>query len=205
MGGHRAGDVASRETVDGLCGALCCGWRTPDDIVKAVEAVNRRIFNASAANGELSGMGTTVVAGYLSGDKLRIANVGDSRCYMIRDNAITQITVDHSYIEEHIAAGNITREQAADHPQRHMITRAIGTEVSVEVDMFEVDVRQGDVFLFCTDGLTEMVSDDALLSAVTVGANMEEAVTGLVSAANDNGGVDNITVVAMKFEQGVRK
>ena len=202
MGGHKAGEVASRETVEGLSAAFESGAfsRNPEGMVKSIEAVNIKIFSESAANEGLSGMGTTVVAGYLLGERLYVANVGDSRCYMIRSGEkITQITVDHSIIEEHIAAGNITREEAAVHPQRHMITRAVGSEETVKVDLFETDVHSGDIFLFCTDGLTEMVKAEEILKIMMNEPDLTGAVNNLVFTANKNGGLDNITVVAMKI------
>jgi protein phosphatase len=140
-------------------------------------------------------MGTTVTAALVSGPQVTVGHVGDSRCYLVRDGELEQLTEDHSLVADLVRSGRLTPEEAEVHPQRSVITRALGTDAAVAVDSFAVEARDGDVFLLCSDGLTSMIDEDAVLQAVRETATLEEAARALIEAANGAGGEDNITVV----------
>jgi serine/threonine protein phosphatase PrpC len=200
MGGHQAGEVASR-----LAAAALREDVEPAGGAERVEALireaNRRIWQQATEDVTASGMGTTVTVALVEGDTVTIGHVGDSRAYRIRGGQIEQLTDDHSLAGELERSGKLSAEEARMHPQRSVITRALGTEPEVEIDTFAVEGRPGDVYLLCSDGLSSMV-DDAAILAVVEGrrGDLEVAARELVRAANRSGGEDNITVVC--FELG---
>ena len=201
MGGHQAGEVASRLAATALRDDV-----EPEGGEERVEALireaNRRIWQHSTEDVTASGMGTTVTVALVEDDLIAVGHVGDSRAYRIRDGRIEQLTDDHSLAAELERSGKLSAEEARAHPQRSVITRALGTEPDVEIDTFTVQGRPDDVYLLCSDGLSSMV-DDAGIRAVIESkrGNLEAAARELVKAANRSGGEDNITVVC--FELGV--
>ena len=189
MGGHRAGDYASRLCVETMVQSLeKSAHKTP------VSLFDKAVFEESASHVEYEGMGTTVVACTLEENTLYIANIGDSRLYLIRDG-IEQITDDHSLVEEMVKQGNITESEARIHPQKNIITRALGINEEVQADFFEIDVEQGDVIMLCSDGLSNMIEDEDMEYIVKNSDTLQTAAESLVARANENGGNDNITVV----------
>ena len=199
MGGHKAGEYASRYTVERIVASVSRS-RTdnPVRVLKsAIQKANEILVVESQEYKERQGMGTTVVAATIIDDKMYVANVGDSRLYVI-NQTIEQITNDHSYVEEMIRIGKIKREDAAKHEKKNVITRAVGATEKVKVDFFEVELRENDKILLCSDGLTNMVSDDKIYQIVSAHEEVDVISKELVDEANKNGGQDNITVVVVK-------
>jgi protein phosphatase len=197
MGGHNAGEVASAAALDALRIAFSAGAT----IDSAVSAANEIVYEQSVADRNLRGMGTTLTAGALGIDgTLLLGHVGDSRAYIVRDGALDRITTDHSLVEELIQAGELTEAEAERDPRRSMITRALGLEPGVDVDLESVDLRAGDRLLLCSDGLTTMVSEGEIASILSDEGDPHAAARTLVEAANDAGGSDNITVVVIDIE-----
>lgn len=205
MGGHNAGEVASGAAVDIIAEELSAEIDETDskkialNIASAIDVANSRIYEMSISNYEQAGMGTTTVIAYVKDALVRVANIGDSRAYAVSDKEICRITIDHSVVEQLVQSGSITREDARRHPDKNIITRALGTEEYVDADFFDYEPSDGEVIMLCSDGLTEMVEEDDIKNIVTENESLEDAVKKLVDTANQNGGVDNITVVAMKF------
>lgn len=199
MGGHKAGEFASRFTVETIVKEVKkCRKRDLEEILQyAISAANEALKEYARTHTEMSGMGTTVVAATVRGDRLLAANVGDSRLYLV-GNKIRQITEDHSLVMEMVRIGEITREQARNHPDKNIITRAIGAEKDVEVDFFRAKIREGDKILLCSDGLTNMVKNSEIKMILNrEELSLAEKVELLVDTANKNGGKDNITVVVV--------
>lgn len=201
MGGARAGEVAA-----GLAAAALeeagSETRGADGVAALIVEANKRIFERSLNDPKTAGMGTTVTAALVdaSSGAVAIGHVGDSRAYLLRDGALEQLTTDHSLVAELVESGVLTPEEAERHPQRSAITRALGTEATVEVDAFTVQAESGDLFLVCSDGLSAMISDDAVTSTIeSVERDPERAADALVAAANARGGEDNITVVLFEI------
>ncbi len=200
MGGAQAGEVASQVAVEAF-ESLAGDEAPPEELLKrTAKAANRQIFDLAQTDTDRSGMGTTLTAALVKGDEISFGHVGDSRAYVFRDGKLRQITNDHSLVEELRRQGKLTREQAAEHPQRSVITRALGPEPNVEVDTLTVRARAGDVFLLCSDGLTTMLSDQDLLAILSREGDLERTGRRLIRAANDRGGRDNITVVLFRLE-----
>ena len=199
MGGHRAGDTASRDTVGTLIESVRKSRETnPIKIIRtAVEEANRRVYEKSREDENLAGMGTTVVVAVIEGRYLYVANVGDSRLYLLRDD-IRQITKDHSLVEEMVRSGKLKKEEARKHPNKNVITRAVGVERKVNIDFFDLRVRKGDKILLCSDGLSNMLEDSEICAIVKSGGDVEERARKLITAANQNGGKDNISVVLVE-------
>ena len=199
MGGHRAGDTASRDTVGTLIESVRKSRETnPIKIIRtAVEEANRRVYEKSREDENLAGMGTTVVVAVIEGRYLYVANVGDSRLYLIREH-IRQVTKDHSLVEEMVRLGELTEEQARNHPDKNVITRAVGVYPEVRIDFFDEDLEGEDTILLCSDGLSNMVTDDAMEGIVKSCKNLQEAALRLIETANENGGRDNIAVVLVR-------
>lgn len=191
MGGHQAGEVASAMAIESLHDGLAQGVPIAD----AIEAANTAVVTRAARELDLRGMGTTLTAGVLDGSRLVIGHVGDSRCYLLRAGALTQVTTDHSVVAELIAAGELTEAEALVDPRRAMITRALGIDATVQVDVLDLDLEPGDRLLLCSDGLTTMVRDPAIAEILTSEPDRERAAAELVEAANLAGGADNITVL----------
>ncbi len=200
MGGHKAGDYASMHTVDRFVEVireLGEEHGVQDAINEAVTAANAYIYQRSRENSNLSGMGTTLVLASCIGNEAIVANIGDSRLYLVND-AMTQITRDHSLVEEMVTLGGIDREMARNHPDKNIITRAVGVKEEVAADFFEVDLTKGDKLLLCSDGLTNMLRDEEIYQIIQDNKELEQAAKALVDAANENGGRDNIAVVLVE-------
>ena len=199
MGGHKAGDYASKCTVETIVEEVA---KSPKNLPvaildDAIQFANKLIKSKSMEDESLDGMGTTVVAATYVDDTLYVANVGDSRLYVIGDT-ITQITRDHSLVEEMVRMGGLDRAAARNHPDKNIITRAIGASNSVNVDFFEVTMKPGDIVLMCSDGLTNMIEDEDILRLVKSETDLKAKADLLVKTANDNGGKDNIAVLLMQ-------
>lgn len=199
MGGHNAGDYASKCTVETIVEEIEHSYEVnPEKILqKAIEVANERIITLAKENESLSGMGTTVVVATCMGRFLRVANVGDSRLYVVGEK-ITQITRDHSLVEEMIRMGGIDRETARNHPDKNIITRAIGAADTVDIDFFHVEIKPGEIVLMCSDGLTNMLEDEEIRMILNGQRDIVEKAEELVKAANNNGGKDNIAVVLIE-------
>ncbi|MDF2750950.1 MAG: protein serine/threonine phosphatase [Gaiellaceae bacterium] len=210
MGGAQAGEVASRLAA-AVLQEVNGEQLSRGAIVELIQEANRRVFQRSNEDAAASGMGTTLTVALVeSSDTVAIGHVGDSRAYRVRDGRLEQLTEDHSLVGEMMRSGKLSAEEAEAHPQRSVITRALGTEPDVDVDTFAVETQPGDVFLLCSDGLTTMVPDREILSLLDAsGGDLERAARRLVEAANRSGGEDNITVVVFEIaatdaEQTVR-
>ena len=200
MGGAQAGEVASRIAAESFEPAVR-GEQPPEAYLRSIaEGANERIHSLAQNDSTRSGMGTTLTAAMVEGDEVSFAHVGDSRAYLWRNGELRLLTSDHSLVEELRRQGRLTSEQAEDHPQRSIITRALGPEEEVMVDTLTFSARPDDVFLLCSDGLTTMVKDDGIAAALSSSESLDEAVTRLVAEANQAGGRDNITVVAFRVE-----
>jgi PPM family protein phosphatase len=196
MGGAQAGEVASRLAA----GAV---KESGADLENLIQEANRRVHQRSLEDPNASGMGTTLTVAAVEDAVVRIGHVGDSRAYLVRDGQLEQLTEDHSLVAELMRSGKLSAEEAESHPQRSVITRALGTDPDVDVDTFAVEPRAGDLFLLCSDGLTTMVDDRTILSVVEERrADLDKLVKSLVKAANKGGGEDNITVVAFEITDG---
>lgn len=193
MGGHRAGEVASATALEGLQAAVDEGV----DVSDAVGRANTAVWDKAAGDTSLAGMGTTLTAAWFDGTVLTLAHVGDSRAYLWRDDTLSRITVDHSLVEELIRDGKLTEEQAAVHPQRSIITRALGIDSTVEVDVYSLPLQHADRVMLCSDGLTSMVREGGIAEVLGRETDPTAAANALVDAANVAGGDDNITVVVL--------
>jgi PPM family protein phosphatase len=195
MGGHRAGEVASATALEALRAAMAAGQPLRD----AIEGANDAVLEKSVTDHELRGMGTTLTAGTLGTDgNLLVGHVGDSRAYLVRDGELTQITNDHSLVEEMVRGGELTPEQAESHPRRSIITRALGIDPEVEVDVYPLELRPGDRLLLCSDGLTTMLRGDEIAEILEGEPHPERAAQLLVDAANAAGGEDNVTALVVE-------
>jgi protein phosphatase len=200
MGGARAGEVASGMAVASFDGGLPQGAPPADGLVQLIAEANRRIHEHARADADRAGMGTTLTAAYVGEEDVTVAHVGDSRAYLLRDGDLIRLTRDHSLVGELVARGKLTEEQAESHPQRSVITRALGPEPDVQVDVQVYQARAGDVFLLCSDGLTSMVPEPRLKPLLERAGSLEQAGRELIAAANEAGGRDNITVVLFRLE-----
>jgi protein phosphatase len=201
MGGAQAGEVASRVAVDTFNGGLTDSSDPEGSLAAQVTQANARINELSHQRPEHAGMGTTITALYVGEQEVSVAHVGDSRAYCLRDGELLRLTDDHSLVDELIRQGRLTPEEAEAHPQRSVITRALGPESTVEVDVRSIRGRPGDVYLLCSDGLTTMTGEDVLLDVLTTHPRLRDAGEALISAANAAGGKDNITVVLARLEE----
>lgn len=199
MGGHNAGDYASKYTVETVIREIAASSeKEPEKILaRAIEVANEDIIRLAGENAEMEGMGTTIVAATCVDRYLKVANVGDSRLYVVGEKII-QITRDHSLVEEMIRMGGIDRETARNHPDKNIITRAIGATEKVEIDFFEVELKPGEIVLMCSDGLTNMLEDEEIRMILNGQRDIVEKAEELVKAANNNGGKDNITVILIE-------
>ena len=214
MGGHASGEVASKMAAETMQEFFT---RSQDDdvtwpykmdrqlsfvenrLVVGVKMANQRIYEAALKDLRLKGMGTTIVGGQIVGDKLYIAHVGDSRCYRIRDGKIQQMTRDHSLLEDYKdAKPGMSEEEQRKFPHKNVITRALGMRDTVQVDLHAQDIVPGDTYVFCSDGLSGMIEDDVILKIVVANPDLEVSVSALVEAANQAGGTDNVTVLALQ-------
>lgn len=217
MGGYNAGEVASeiavltivaelKETMLGLQPGqldLVSGMQAESQLVyDAVAKANESIYMVSQSQPQCAGMGTTLVLGVFANDKLLVGHIGDSRMYRMRDDELSQITEDHSLLQEQIKSGLITPEQAKVSNYKNLVTRALGVDPTVELELHEYDVQVGDMYLLCSDGLSDLVEDkDIHLTLSTLSANLGLAANQLIQMANDNGGNDNISVILVRVNQ----
>ena len=199
MGGHKAGEFASKFTVETIVESVRTNeQKEPVRIIEeAIQTANRELIQKARQDETMAGMGTTVVVVTVIGDKAFVANVGDSRMYVI-GKEITQVTRDHSLVEEMVRMGELAKDAAKDHPDKNIITRAVGAAQDVDVDFFEVELYPQDYILMCSDGLTNMVEDEDIRRIVQSQRDVAERVEKLVETANDHGGQDNITVVVIE-------
>jgi protein phosphatase len=217
MGGHAAGEVASKVAVDAINEFVCLTggdeeitWPFGLDenisydgnrLKTAIRYANRKVLEATKEKSEYEGMATTVAAVLVDGDGANLGHVGDSRVYLVREGQITQLTSDHSWVNEQIQSGVISPDQARTHPLRNVVTRALGGKPDLQVDMQLHKVKAGDILILCSDGLTTMMADDEIAKVVTdAGGDVEKAAPALVAGANAKGGEDNITVLLLRFD-----
>jgi serine/threonine protein phosphatase PrpC len=200
MGGAQAGEVASRLAVEPFRDGLHDTTDAEGALAQYARAANVSIHERSQANAEHAGMGTTLTAMYVGAEEVAIAHVGDSRAYCLRDGELLRLTDDHSLVDELIRQGKLTPEEAVEHPQRSVITRALGPEPEVEIDTRSYRARDGDVYLLCSDGLTTMVPDAELAEILLTQPHLRDAGEALIAAANEAGGRDNITVLLLRVE-----
>lgn len=208
MGGHRAGDVASSMAIKHLEGM----WKDSSGIETASHAedwlrnsiphINQVVFQHSQQHAECEGMGTTVVAAIVTPLFSTVLNIGDSRCYILNDTGFQQLTEDHTLVNELVRTGQISREDAEHHPRKNVILRALGTEQEIKMDIRTIMFEEGDVLLLCSDGLSNKVSTDEMVSILKNAENLEEKATTLINLANEHGGEDNITLVILQFDVG---
>lgn len=197
MGGHKAGDFASKYLVNALVDYI----KNSNDqgavqaLSKGIARVNAELYEKSLECEDLAGMGTTLVAATIEDSTLYVANIGDSRLYLIEREGIRQVTKDHSFVEEMVSLGQMTRESEEYKTKKNIITRAIGIDTQVDVDFFEVAIKPGDYILLCSDGLTNMVDNSAIFRLVLLPGELESKAKALIALANQNGGKDNIAVV----------
>ena len=199
MGGAQAGEVASEMAVESFDGGIGDG-SPADGLVRIIQEANRRIHDRSRSDEQAAGMGTTCTAAYVGDSEVTIAHVGDSRAYLWRGGELTRLTRDHSLVGELVARGKLTEEQAEAHPQRSVITRALGPEAEVTVDVETFDARDGDVYLLCSDGLTSMIHEPGVRPVMERMTELDRAGRELIAAANEAGGRDNITVILFRLE-----
>ncbi len=198
MGGAQAGEVASRLAAAALREANG-DELTEERLVELIQEANRRVFQRSSEDAATSGMGTTMTVALVGEESIVFAHVGDSRAYRVRDGELEQLTEDHSLVGELLRSGRLSAEEAEVHPQRSVITRAVGTEPDVDVDTFTIPALPGDLFLLCSDGLTDMISDREIFSVIDGSDDLDASARALVDAANAGGGEDNITVVLFQI------
>ena len=199
MGGAQAGDVASKLAAAALR-ENAPGGAAEERVTALVNEANRRVYERASEDQAASGMGTTMTVALVDGDLVWIGHVGDSRAYLLRDGRLDQLTDDHSLVGELVRSGKLSEEEAQTHPQRSVITRAVGTDPDVDVDTFPVEPRPGDLFLICSDGLTDMVDDRTIRDTIEGRRDdLDALVRALVTVANKGGGEDNITVVAFEI------
>ena len=221
MGGHASGEVASKMAADAIAEFYL---RTKDEdatwpykmdrqlsyienrLVCGIKLANYRIFEAAAQDIRFKGMGTTIVSLLLNGEKLYVAHVGDSRCYRVREGKIQQLTRDHSLLEDYMdAKPDMTEEEKRNFPHKNVITRALGMRDTVQVDIKREEIKDGDTFVLCSDGLSGMVRDEGITELISGSADLEAAVNSLIDAANRSGGVDNITALVLQCSNGTAK
>lgn len=202
MGGAKAGEVASGLAAAALKETGADGMSGEERVTQLIQEANRRVFRRANEDREASGMGTTMTVALVEDGRVVFGHVGDSRAYLIRSGSIEQLTDDHSLVAELVRSGRLTPEEAEAHPQRSVITRAVGTEPDVDVDTFTIEPEDGDLFLICSDGLTDMVDDGTIIDAIERHRDdLDEAAKALVGAANRVGGEDNITVLLVEVRE----
>ena len=201
MGGAQAGEVASRIAVDEFRRGLREGDGLESALAERVREANARIHERSQRRAEQAGMGTTLTAIHVGPERVSVAHVGDSRAYRLRDGQLERLTEDHTLVDELIRQGRLSPEEASEHPQRSVITRALGPEAVVDVDTASLEGQAGDVYLLCSDGLTTMVAEERVAAILRANPRLRDAGEALIAAANEAGGRDNITVVLVRLEE----
>ena len=204
MGGHSGGKRASSSAIESIAEKILAGYRPTlsdeeaEDLLRSsIASANQSIYDDAFVNSELKGMGTTAVVALVTGSTLYTANVGDSRLYVYSNGVLNQITIDHSYVESLVSKGLISKDEAKTHPQKNIITRAVGSDEIVDIDIFKNAVSKDDVILVCSDGLYGTVSEDDIIEVLS--GDIQDSAKRLVSIANENGGRDNISVIAVKI------
>ena len=201
MGGHQSGDLASRDLVRNLCTYIReTDGEPPEVLLRAVQQVNGELYQLSTEKPEYAGMGTTLVAATVKDGVLYVANVGDSRLYLVRRDGLKQVTRDHSFVEEMVSMGRMERGSQSYLEKKNIITRAVGIDRRVEVDLFEVELEEGDYILLCSDGLSHMVDNTDLFRLSFLPGSLEKKAEAMVTLANERGGRDNISVVLVEIE-----
>lgn len=207
MGGHNGGEIASKSAIEFFLQYVNkyadekeISEGLSDLLVGGITYCNKEVYQKSIENDDLNGMGTTFTCAAIANSKVTIAHVGDSRVYLHRKNTLVQLTKDHSYVMEMVKQGKITLDEAATHPKRNVITRAIGSEATVEADIFVENLEKDDILLICTDGLYSMVKDDKISEIIEEKKELQDILNRLISEANDNGGRDNISAIIIRFE-----
>lgn len=203
MGGAAAGEVASRIAVDALIERLCAATSREDrrkTLEESIAAANRLVYAQAEKNAALQGMGTTLVAASIQDGEALIGHVGDSRCYLFRAGQLTRETNDHSLVDEQVRLGNMTQADAERSPLRNVITRAIGTQKSVDAEIAELALESGDILLLCSDGLTREVPEDRIASILRGPGTLEQLCRQLIDAANEAGSHDNVTAILIRFK-----
>lgn len=203
MGGHNAGEIASNSAIRFFCDyihenrdtQLYENYQYLDIIKKGILYANSQVYFKSKTDEHLDGMGTTFIVASILNNKLFVENIGDSRLYLIRNGEIIQITVDHTYVMEMLKSGNLTEEELYNHPNKNIITRALGTQENVNVDTFEVELHQNDIILMCSDGLSNMIKDNEILNIIESYSSIDQSIQMLLDRANQNGGLDNISII----------
>lgn len=206
VGGHKSGEVASHTTVNFLKER----WKDTENMTEettvswlneTIQRANGHVFDYSGRFPDLKGMSTTLVCAVIIGNQLLIAHVGDSRCYVYRSPEFKQVTVDHSLVNDLVELGELTREEAAHHPMKNIITRAIGSRERVDIEITQLTVHDRDIIVLCSDGLSDMVPDNVLLQEFQTWKTLEERAKSLVQLANNAGGKDNISVVLTQYKE----
>lgn len=198
MGGHNAGEVASKMAAQRIVSYVSENFlfeKVEELIVAAIKKVNEDIFKFSNTNETLNGMGTTVTACFINKKFIHVANVGDSCCFVIRNNEIKKITKDHSLVQELVDSGSISEKEAENHPKKNIITRALGTSNTVSIDVFQLENNENDIYILCSDGLTNELTREEILKVVIEEENYTNMANKLVYLAKEKGGRDNITVL----------
>lgn len=203
MGGHKAGDVASRMAVDIINEELASKPRSIKTLLTAIHQANDSVYRLAQSDRQFLGMGTTLTAMLVDEDQVVLAQIGDSRAYLYRGGVLRQCTHDHSVVAELVRMGSLSKDEARAHPQRNLITRSLGTETHVEVDLFEIGRHKGDWWLLCSDGLTDLVSD-VEMQDILYRASLEEAADALLALALARGGSDNVTLLLAHDEGGAK-
>ncbi|MCL2050156.1 MAG: Stp1/IreP family PP2C-type Ser/Thr phosphatase [Lachnospiraceae bacterium] len=202
MGGHNGGELASQWTVETMLAEIISlpGKNAKKILEQAMQTANKVVRNKADDNPSLYGMGTTIVAATIDGNNLHVANVGDSRLYLVnpKQKTLRQVTKDHSLVEEMIRMGGMAKEAAHNHPNKHIITRAVGAKEKLQIDFFNEKLNPGELVLMCSDGLSNMLDDDELGTILFRDKDPNELANELIQAANDNGGKDNITVILIR-------
>lgn len=209
MGGHRAGEYASSLAIQSFCDyvhdhrndVISCD-NIQEFLTNAIAHTNHIVFEKAMQNELYKGMGTTFLVAVLMKSRIFVAHVGDSRLYIITKDEICQLTLDHSFVEEMVRKGTISEQEALHHPKRHAITRAVGTNPSVEVDVYTSEIEEESIILMCSDGLSNMLNNEEIIHIVKNKSNLEEIAQTLVDRANENGGLDNISVIIIRGTKG---
>jgi PPM family protein phosphatase len=204
MGGAQAGELASSLAAGAVREDEAAAGSGERRVAELIQEANRRVYERSSQDAAASGMGTTMTVAFVGDANVAFGHVGDSRAYLIRDGKLEQLTEDHSLVAELVRSGKLSPEEAGTHPQRSVITRALGTDPDVDVDTFSIETAPGDLFMLCSDGLTSMVEDDVILRTIEKNRdNLQTAAKALIRAANKGGGEDNITVVFFEIGEDV--
>ncbi len=203
MGGHKAGEIASNSAINFFCEyvhenrmkILIENYDYLDIIKKGILYANNKVYEKSKENDNLTGMGTTFIVASIHNNKLFVGNVGDSRLYVIRNGEIIQITIDHTLVMEMLKSGDLTEEELFNHPNKNIITRAVGTQSEVNIDTFEIQIYSNDIIMMCSDGLNNMLKDNEVVEIIYKNNNIDDAIQTLINCANEKGGLDNISII----------